>query len=167
MRPYCYRQSSVVCLSTLSVSLSRPWALQKRLNRSRRRSGCWLNMHPRSHVLDGVQIPMQRGGAISRGWRLIFLHGTEYCSQWPRRREFPVLSSSVPNGQPWKQLTVTSNFSNEKPPAMRPVMKILTTCGLFLLQAYNLLWWCVVIIVVSTSYVAYSMSTVWLHVNQW
>ena len=36
---YCCRWSGVICLS---VSLSRSWALQKRLNRSRLRLGCGL-----------------------------------------------------------------------------------------------------------------------------
>jgi len=40
---YCCRRSSVVCRSVcLSVSLSRSWVLQKRLNRSRCRLGCGL-----------------------------------------------------------------------------------------------------------------------------
>jgi len=46
----CYRRSSVVCLS---VSLSRSWALQKRLSRSRYRLRCGLGVNQRSHVLDG------------------------------------------------------------------------------------------------------------------
>jgi len=40
---YCYRPSSVVCLSVCrSVCLSQSWTLQKRLNRSRCRLGCGL-----------------------------------------------------------------------------------------------------------------------------
>jgi len=47
---YCYRPSSVVCLS---FCLSWSWALQKWLNRSRWCLGCGL---PMNHALDGVQI---------------------------------------------------------------------------------------------------------------
>jgi len=41
----CYRPSSVVCLS---VGLSRYWALQKRLNRSRCRLGVWTLVSSRN-----------------------------------------------------------------------------------------------------------------------
>jgi len=53
---YCYRPSSVVCRSVcLSLCHSRE-PCKKRLNRSRCRSGCRLELGPRKHVLHGVHI---------------------------------------------------------------------------------------------------------------
>jgi len=47
---YCYRRSSVLCLS---VGLPRSWALQKRLNRSRCRLGRWLGWGPMTRITWG------------------------------------------------------------------------------------------------------------------
>jgi len=63
---YCYRWSSIVCLSVWCVSLSRSWALQKWLNRSRCCLGCGVGMSPRKHTLDGMH--------IGNNWRIQLNH---------------------------------------------------------------------------------------------